>query len=403
MTTIAPHPADPAQLRRIDEIFAARGASLVRAALALTGSRPDAEDLLQEAFVRALARPEVFDGRSDAEASGWLWIVMRRLWRDRQRGGLGRTSPMPADVEQRLVDDAPPIPDQVLHEWQLAVVYEGLARLGPRHRTAMVLLGRGLGEVEAAEAAGVSRRTMREWRRDARRALGVFGDRLGAGTICDGFEGSLSAYADGELGPGKQRTQLEAHLGHCGHCRAALEHVRTHTRTLGAVLPAVAAATWEDSHQIHDAPAHIGGAIQVIGEPRVVIGGHDGLLTYVEAHWRLAATAAIVALSGWAILGHALGHSGSPGTAIAHTKAPPVIGRDIREPRVRHTARAARSPARPTHRTLLIARRSGTGATARVRVASTAPVPPIASSTVHTSSAAPSSSGCHSASCLFGP
>ena len=132
MTTIAPHPANPAQLRRLDELFAARGASLVRAAHALTGSRHDAEDLLQEAFVRAVARPEVFDGRSDAEATAWLWIVMRRLWRDRQRGGLGKTAPMPAEMEQRLIDSAPPIPDQVLHDWQLAVLYEGLARLGPR-------------------------------------------------------------------------------------------------------------------------------------------------------------------------------------------------------------------------------------------------------------------------------
>ena len=221
MTTIAPHPPNPAQLRRLDELFAARGASLVRAAHALTESRHDAEDLLQEAFVRAVARPEVFDGRTDAEATGWLWIVMRRLWRDRQRGGLGKTSPMPAEMEQRLIDSAPPIPDQVLRDWQLAVLYEGLARLGPRHRTAMVLLGRGFGEIEAAEAAGVSRRTMREWRRDARRALGVFGERLGEGTICDGFASHLSAFADGELGPGKQRTQLEAHLAHCAHCRAS--------------------------------------------------------------------------------------------------------------------------------------------------------------------------------------
>ena len=401
MSTIAPHRQDPTQLRRIDEIFAARGGSLVRAAHALTGSRPDAEDLLQEAFVRALARPEVFDGRSDAEAAAWLWIVMRRLWRDRQRSGAGRTSPMPTEVEERLVDSAPPIPDQVLHEWQLAVLYEGLARLGPRHRTAMVLLGRGLGEVEAAELAGVSRRTMREWRRDARRALGVFGERLGAGTICDGFVAHLSAYADGELGAGKQRTQLEAHLAHCAYCRARLDDVRTHTRTLGTVLPVAGVAVAEDHRVIADAPAHIGGAIQVIGEPRVIFGGaHDGLVQYFEAHWRLVATTAILALTGWAVVGNALGHVTGTGRTAArspHVAARPHPSATTRTHVVRHTS------TRATHRPLLLAHAATrTAATARPVGASAASAR-VGTTPVRSTAASSRSGACASASCLFGP
>jgi len=398
MSTIAPHRQDPTQLRRIDEIFAARGGSLVRAAHALTGSRPDAEDLLQEAFVRALARPEVFDGRSDAEAAAWLWIVMRRLWRDRQRSGAGRTSPMPTEVEERLVDSAPPIPDQVLHEWQLAVLYEGLARLGPRHRTAMVLLGRGLGEVEAAELAGVSRRTMREWRRDARRALGVFGERLGAGTICDGFVAHLSAYADGELGAGKQRTQLEAHLAHCAYCRARLDDVRTHTRTLGTVLPVAGVAVAEDHRVIADAPAHIGGAIQVIGEPRVIFGGaHDGLVQYFEAHWRLVATTAILALTGWAVVGNALGHVTGTGRTAArspHVAARPHQSATTRTHVVRHTS------TRATHRPLLLAHAATrTAATARPAAASAR----VDTTPIRSTAASSRSGACASASWLFRP
>ena len=403
MSTIAPHPPEPAQLRRIDEIFAARGASLVRAAHALTGSRPDAEDLLQEAFVRALARPEVFDGRSDAEAAGWLWIVMRRLWRDRQRGGLGKTSPMPAEFEQRLVDSAPPIPEQVLHDWQLAVLYEGLARLGPRHRTAMVLLGRGLGEVEAAEAAGVSRRTMREWRRDARRALGIFGERLGEGTICAGFESHLSAYADNELGAGKQRTQLEAHLAHCAHCRAALEEIRTHTRTLGTVLPIAGIAVADDHHLTADAPAHIGGAIQVIGEPRVVIGGHEGLLAYVEAHWRLVAATAIVALTGWAVLGNAVSHWGGTRRAAGSSAASLAPNHPL-TPAHGSTAVAHRTPAAVVHRRMLLAHTpTRTNTTHHAPTATAAAIPSLPATQGRSSTPAPSAGQCASASCLFGP
>jgi RNA polymerase sigma-70 factor (ECF subfamily) len=401
MTTIAPHPPNPAQLRRIDEIFAARGASLVRAAHALTGNRPDAEDLLQEAFVRALARPEVFDGRSDAEAGGWLWIVMRRLWRDRQRGGLGKTSPMPAEMEQRLVDTAPPIPDQVLRDWQLAVLYEGLARLGPRHRTAMVLLGRGLGEVEAAAAAGVSRRTMREWRRDARRALGVFGERLGEGTICDGFDAHLSAYADGELGPGKQRTQLEAHLVHCAHCRASLEQIRTHTTTLGTVLPAASAVGLGEHRVTAETPEHIGQAMQVLGPPRVVLGGHDGLVAYAEAHWRLVATTAIVALTGWALIGNALGHLGGTGHAATKTSAaslaPPHV-LVITPPQ--HSTRLHATRTHPTRHTTAVVR----PATAQTRVAAVAPhVTTYVAVAAAGARARPTSGQCTSAACLFGP
>jgi len=403
MTTIAPHPPDPAQLRRLDELFAARGASLVRAAHALTGSRHDAEDLLQEAFVRAVARPEVFDGRSDAEATAWLWIVMRRLWRDRQRGGLGKTSPMPAEMEQRLIDSAPPIPDQVLRDWQLAVLYEGLARLGPRHRTAMVLLGRGLGELEAAEAAGVSRRTMREWRRDARRALGVFGERLGEGTICDGFASHLSAFADGELGPGKQRTQLEAHLGHCAHCRAVLEEIRTQTAALGAVLPAAGAVAGADRRAVSETPEHIGQAIQVLGPPRVVLGGHDGIVAYAEAHWRLVATTAIIALTGWALVGNALGHVGGSGHAATNASPESLAPRHVAPPPpslspgrrslsaarpVRHVRATAHAAAPPS--------RFGTAAAPTPRASAHAELrAPVAS---------PSTSGqCASAACLFGP
>lgn len=403
VTTITPHPADPAQLRRIDEIFAARGASLVRAAHALTGSRHDAEDLLQEAFVRAVARPEVFDGRSDGEAAAWLWIVMRRLWRDRQRGGLGRTTPMPAEMEQRLVDSAPPIPDQVLRDWQLAVLYEGLARLGPRHRTAMVLLGRGLGEVEAAEAAGVSRRTMREWRRDARRALGVFGERLGQGTICDGFVSHLSAYADGELGPGKQRTQLEAHLAHCAFCRAALEQIRTHTTTLGTVLPAAGAVALEDRHAISETPGHIGQAIQVLGPPRVVLGGHEGLLAYVEAHWRLVATTAIIALTGWALIGNALGHLGGTGHAAAKASARSLAPHGmLATTPTQHSTPPHRSAARLVNRE----RATVHASESRMDLASIAAPTHVASAStvVHTAGSSPSTSGqCTSAACLFGP
>jgi hypothetical protein len=280
------------------------------------------------------------------------------------------------------------------------VLYEGLARLGPRHRTAMVLLGRGLGEVEAAAAAGVSRRTMREWRRDARRALGVFGERLGEGTICDGFDAHLSAYADGELGPGKQRTQLEAHLGHCAHCRASLEQIRTHTTTLGTVLPAAGVVALGDHRVMPETPEHIGQAMQVIGSPRVVLGGHDGLVNYVEAHWRLVATTAIVALTGWALIGNALGHLG--GTGHAATKA---SAGSLAPPHVLVTTPPQRSARQRTTRTRPVRHTTASVriGTTQIRAAAAAVTPPVTTYAAAAARPRPTSGQCTSAACLFGP
>ena len=85
---------------RLDEVFAAEGARLLVSARQMTGSRTDAEDLLQDAFVRALARPEDFVDRSDRDVVGWLWVVMRRKWRDHT--ALRRNSDRPLDevIEQ---------------------------------------------------------------------------------------------------------------------------------------------------------------------------------------------------------------------------------------------------------------------------------------------------------------
>jgi RNA polymerase sigma-70 factor (ECF subfamily) len=67
---------------------------LLRAAWALTGSREDAEDLVQETFLRVLAKPRLL--RSDDDI-GYLLRVLRNTFVSRHRasGRRPQTAPMP--------------------------------------------------------------------------------------------------------------------------------------------------------------------------------------------------------------------------------------------------------------------------------------------------------------------
>jgi RNA polymerase sigma factor (sigma-70 family) len=342
-TTLTQTP--PATLA-VDEVFAERGARLLGAAYRLTRNRHDAEDLLQDAFSKACANPGVFRGRSANEAERWLWVVMGRAWRDRLARRGSDTVPLPEeDLESLLADEATPLVEAE-RDWATAVVYEALSRLGPRHRLAMIMLARGMGEVDAAEAAGVSRRTMREWRRDARRRLGLFGERLEAGEICRSLETSLSAFADGEHGPGKQLVALEAHLAHCGYCRARLAEIRRHSAALAVTLPVLAATSPAD-----ELPVDLSELVQIgehaaahLTRQRGLTAFAPGLLEYVEAHWRLAVVAASIPVLASAIVLHAIGTSGTTDVARLRTQsAPATTGNTATGPAARKNSTPARA------------------------------------------------------------
>src|SRR5206468_7600518 len=82
---------DPARLGdHIDRLY--------RAAWALCGSREDAEDLVQETFVRVLARPRFLRKEDDV---GYLLGSLRNtfLLRIRTESRRARTTPLPEDQE----------------------------------------------------------------------------------------------------------------------------------------------------------------------------------------------------------------------------------------------------------------------------------------------------------------
>lgn len=144
--------------RQAEKVFP----SVFGTALRLTRSREDAEDLAQEAIVRAYDAFERFDG---SNFKAWILRIVTNLYinkyRQRQRGPQvgsldeeGVVEPMSAEAE---------VPDRILFDNALsAEVEEALAQVPVDFRTAVILSDiEGLSYQEIADATGVPIGTVR--------------------------------------------------------------------------------------------------------------------------------------------------------------------------------------------------------------------------------------------------
>jgi RNA polymerase sigma factor (sigma-70 family) len=112
----------------VREVYDASYRRLVVQLFALTGDLADAEDSVQEAFVKALSLGRAFAALDNREA--WLRTVALNHVRNRWRH---------AEVARRLRTKVPgPTPEVEVGPEHVALV-EALARLDPPHRTAVVL------------------------------------------------------------------------------------------------------------------------------------------------------------------------------------------------------------------------------------------------------------------------
>ncbi len=150
------------RLRLDEEVVGTHFGRLFRAALALTGSRPDAEDLVQDTFARVLARPRFVRGESDL---GYLLQVLRNTCVSRHRAALCRpqTTCWPDDGEYAATDRC--------YDPQLAAerldIAAALAKLPAPMRDAVVAVDvMDLDYRSAAKALNVSEGTIRSrvWR-----------------------------------------------------------------------------------------------------------------------------------------------------------------------------------------------------------------------------------------------
>jgi RNA polymerase sigma-70 factor (ECF subfamily) len=129
---------------------------LYRAARSLTGSREDAEDLVQETFARVLRKPRILRSEDDL---GYLLRVLRNTFISTRRTAARRpqTSAPPETLE--FVED--PMAPQPEARMEASEVYAKIAELPPDFRDAVVAIDvMGLSYREAATALRVREATI---------------------------------------------------------------------------------------------------------------------------------------------------------------------------------------------------------------------------------------------------
>jgi RNA polymerase sigma-70 factor (sigma-E family) len=172
---VAPHinpagPAGGADAGRLDQLLAERGDHLLHAAIALTGSRPDAEDLVQAAVERLLRRRRRVD---DLEAylrrtlyclaaDGWrrrgTWHRKRPLLFSLPNGDSGADPVTTVDLRDALVRALRELPPRqravlVLRYWEQRTQAETAGLLGCSEGTVKSAASRGLARLRELTAS----------------------------------------------------------------------------------------------------------------------------------------------------------------------------------------------------------------------------------------------------------
>jgi RNA polymerase sigma-70 factor, ECF subfamily len=145
-----------------EELFRAEQGRLHQALFAITGSRQEAEDIGQEAFLRLWERWERIRGLDDPV--GYLHRTAINVYRDRSRRLLL--------TMKRAVGMAPQ-PNEYVAVEARSMAASVLGQLPPRQRAALVLTeGLGYSAEEAGQLLGIKGSTVRALHFQARSALG---------------------------------------------------------------------------------------------------------------------------------------------------------------------------------------------------------------------------------------
>lgn len=142
-------------------------AALLGYATGLTGDRRIAEDIVQEALLRAWRHQDALADPDAGSVRGWLFTVVRNLVIDRERARRARPAEVAAEAAQEpsITDHAQAVADAVS-------VRAALEHLSPDHRAVVEeLYFRGRSMEEAAVALGVPPGTVKSRSYYALRAL----------------------------------------------------------------------------------------------------------------------------------------------------------------------------------------------------------------------------------------
>jgi RNA polymerase sigma factor (sigma-70 family) len=237
--------------RAFERLYRAHVHEVYRYALAVTGSRADAEDVVQTTFMnayRALDR-----GDQPQKPRNWLIAIAHNVCRERFRQAARRPTEVvfDEDLAAALVpDEAPSATD----------IQRALGQLALTQREALVmreLEGRSYAEI--AEVLGLTVSAVETLLFRARRALR---EQLEGTLTCSQAEAALSLQLDGRL-PRSDAGQLRAHLRSCEACSHLARRQRAQRKGLKALaavpLPA-GLAHWGGSGAVGPASAAASGA-----------------------------------------------------------------------------------------------------------------------------------------------
>ncbi len=134
----------------VSRLFGDHGAALFRFCRFTLGSPDEAEDIVQETFLKLLQHLQAGGGRSNLRA--WLFTVAANACRDRTRWRV-RWLPWQAHLDRRTVGPFDEAPDRY-------VARAAARSLAPRDRLLLSLRAQGLSYREIAAAARIEERSV---------------------------------------------------------------------------------------------------------------------------------------------------------------------------------------------------------------------------------------------------
>ena len=129
-------------------LFAEHGAAVYRFALVLVRHHQDAEDVVQETFMKLLQHLQ--DGGAATNLRGWLFTVAANAARDRQRR---RSRWLPWTPANETSVEPVPLRDE---DGRIRALKDSIRQLSDRDRLLLALRAQGLSYREIASAAGVN-------------------------------------------------------------------------------------------------------------------------------------------------------------------------------------------------------------------------------------------------------
>jgi RNA polymerase sigma factor CnrH len=155
-----PEPAMSARSELVERLFTAHRAALLQYLTRLLGSGEDAEEIVQETYIRVLKLDDV--SQLDSEVRRFLFRIATNLARDRfrQRKARAHDAHVPYDLVE--LEGHGEAPEEIV-DWDtgMAVLKQALLDLPPRHRQVFLLhVTENMSYRTIAKHLGVSTKTV---------------------------------------------------------------------------------------------------------------------------------------------------------------------------------------------------------------------------------------------------